>query len=72
MLTGARSQGVCLEKQCSVWLMACWEGAGQLLKAPPDLLLLLLLLRVGRVGVEGGYFHDPISIREAKLFMPSA
>lgn len=60
--------GICRSKQQQqcVCLMVCWEEAGLLLKAE----------RSCCGGVENtvwrGYFHDPISIKEAKLFMWSA
>lgn len=50
-----------------VCVMMCWEGEGQLFESREELLLQGEKTRHG-----GGYFHDPISIREAKLFMPSA
>lgn len=46
-----------------VCLMVCWEGAGLLLKAEKS------FGGGGENTVRRGYFHDPISIREAKLFM---
>lgn len=53
----------------SVCLIVCWEGAGQLLKAERS-------CREEGKGAENmvqrGYVHDPISIKEAKLFMWSA
>lgn len=45
--------------------MVCWEGVGPLLKAEKS-------CGGGENTVRRGYFHDPISIREAKLFMWSA
>lgn len=51
--------------QC-VCPMACWEEAGQLLKAERN------CCGGGENMVRRGYFHDPISIKEAKLFMWSA
>lgn len=44
----------------------CWEGVGPLLKAEKS------CCAGGENTVRRGYFHDPISIREAKLFMWSA
>lgn len=60
------SQVSLVETVQHVRLMVCWEGAGPLLKAEKSC----------SEGVENmvqrGYFHDPISIKEAKLFMWSA
>lgn len=49
-----------------VCLTVCWEGVGPLLKAEKS------CCGGGENTVRRGYFHDPISIREAKLFMSSA
>lgn len=49
-----------------VCLMVCWEGAGPLLKAEK------CCCAGGENMVQRGYFHDPISIKETKLFMWSA
>ena len=49
-----------------VCLMVCWEGVGPLLKAEKS------CCGGGENTARRGYFHDPISIREAKLFMWSA
>lgn len=65
MLTGAKSQAT---EQCSVWLDGLLGRGGASAESPA---------RVAAAAAAGeevrrGYFHDPISIREAKLFMPSA
>lgn len=55
-----------MERVQYVRLMVCWEGAGPLLKAEKS------CCAGGENMVQRGYFHDPISIKETKLFMRSA
>lgn len=66
MLTGAKSQGT---EQCSVWLDGLLGRGGAAAESSAR-----VAAAAAAAGEEArrGYFHDPISIREAKLFMPSA